>query len=156
PGDVTLIRRGAGDRIAAGTHSSLATICLRARVTVITCRAVRLRWVGASSRRCIAGPGDVTLIRRAARDRVAAGTHSSLAGICLRARVAVVTRRPVRRCGVRASTGRRIARAGDVTLIQCGAGDGSAGGTDAVLTGVILCTGIAVAAGDAVGDVRVR
>ena len=43
-----------------------------------------------------------------------------------------------------------------MTLIQRRAGDGSAGGTDAVLTRIVLCTGVAVAAGRAVGDVRVR
>src|SRR5439155_896249 len=73
--------------------------------------------------RGVAGAGDVALIGRGADDRVGAGARPGLAGIGLRAGVAVVARGAVGRGRVGAETRRGSTHAGIVALIGRGAGD---------------------------------
>src|SRR5207248_2816140 len=91
-----------------------------------------------------------------ADNRAAGDACSRLARIADRAGVAVAARRPVRLRRLRADARCGVAGADVVTLIQCGADDGTAGDTAAALTGVALRTGIAVAAGRTVRRVRIR
>src|SRR5207245_423598 len=146
----TLIQRGADDRIRADAESLLAAVALRARIAVIAGGAVRLRRLRTDARRGVAGADVVALIESGADDRIAAGTDSSLAGVGLRARIAVVTRRAVRLRWIRTDTGRGVARAGVVALIGSRAHDRIAAGTDSSLAGVGLRARIAVVARRAV------
>src|SRR5439155_274235 len=117
--------------------------------------AVRLGRVGAGAARRIADAGDVALIERAADDRVGTGADARLAGVALRAGAAVVAGRPVWLVGVGAGAARRVADAGVVALFEGGADDGVRPDAGAGLAGVALGAGVAVAAGRAVGLVRV-
>src|SRR5439155_13131951 len=74
------------------------------------------------------------------------GAAAGLAGVGLRAGVAVVARRPVGLGRVRAEAARRIADARDVALVLGGADDRVAAGAGAGLAGVGPGTGVAVAA----------
>src|SRR5439155_197415 len=81
---------------------------------------------------------------------------SRRADVVLGAGVPVVARRPVGRCQVRAHAARRVARAGDVALIERRAGDGGGrapAGT--VLARLPARAGAAVVARGAVAGVRV-
>src|SRR5207249_148903 len=107
-----LSRRGAGDGVRAGTDSALAGVGLRAGVAVVARGAVELRRARAAAGGRVAGARVVALIRRAAGDGVRAGTDSALAGVGLRAGVAVVACSAVGLRRARAETGRRVARGG--------------------------------------------
>src|SRR5437764_14332140 len=100
--------------------------------------AVRFRWLRADAGRGVACAGFVALIVCGADDRIAAGTDSSLTGVGLRARVAVITRCAVGLRWIRTGTGRGVARAGVVALIGRGTDDWIGSRTRAVLTGVGL------------------
>src|SRR5206468_13103628 len=63
---------------------------------------LRLGWVRAHAGRQVARADVVALVLRGAGDGVRAGARAGLAGIGARAGVAVVARRAVRLCGVRA------------------------------------------------------
>src|SRR5439155_1225827 len=76
--------------------------------------------------------------------------------VVVRACVAVVARRAVGLCRVRAAAGGRIAGAGVVALILGSADDGVRARAAAALAGVGLGARVAVAAGGAVGLGRVR
>ncbi len=77
--------------------------------------------VRADARRRVAGPGAVALVRRRADDRVRPGAGARLAGVGLRAGVAVAARACRSACcRVRAGAGRRVARPGVVALIGRG------------------------------------
>src|SRR5207244_233078 len=102
------------------------------------------------------GAGDVALVGGRADDRVAAGAEPALAGVGLRAGVAVVAGGTIGLGRVRARARGGSAGAGGVGLIGGGAGDGGAARAHAPLAGVGLGAAIAVAAGRAVGLGRVR
>src|SRR5213079_763146 len=89
---VALIRRGAGDGVRAGTDSTLAGVGLGAGIAVGAGGAVGLRRARAETGRRIAGARVVALIRGGAGDGVRAGTDSTLAGVGLRAGIAVGAR----------------------------------------------------------------
>src|SRR5207249_3700685 len=116
-GDVALVARGADDRIRAGADPGLARVGLRAGVTVAAGAAVRLVGVRAGAARRIARAGYVALVARGAADGILAGADPGLARVRLRPALPASELAAVRLVGIRAGAARRIARAGDVTLI---------------------------------------
>src|SRR5437773_1162516 len=156
-GDVALIERGAGDgggRAPAG--AVLARLPARAGVVVVAGgpRSEERR-VGHASHR-VAGAGDVARIERGAGDgggRAPAG--AVLARLPARAGVVVVTGGPVGLVRVRSHAAERVAGAGDVALIERGAGDGGGRApAGAVLARLPARAGVVVVAGGPVGLVR--
>src|SRR5205823_2453067 len=111
--------------------------------------------VGAGAARRVADAGDVALIEGGADDGVRPHAGAGLAGVGLGAGIAVGAGGAVRRGRVGAGPGGRIAGAGVVALIEGGADDGVRPDAGAGLAGVALGAGVAVAAGRAVGLVRV-
>src|SRR3989449_295416 len=105
------------------------------------------RGVGAAARGGVARARHVALVEGGAGDGVAPDAAPALAGIGLRAGVAVGARRPVRRRGGGAAARRGVARARHVALVEGGAGDGVAPDAAPTLAGVGLCAGVAVVAG---------
>src|SRR5262249_31086846 len=128
----------------------------RAGIAVVAVRAVGLRGLGAPAGGGIARAGHVTLIGGRARDRIAAGADAAVAGVDLRAGIAVVAGCAVGSGRTGARTGARIARARIVALIRCGAGDRIPTGADAGLARVGPRAGAPVVAGRAVRLLRVR
>src|SRR5206468_1283466 len=110
-GVVALILGGADDGVAARAAAALAGVGLRAGVAVVAGGAVGLRRVRADAARRIAGAGVVALILGGADDGVGAGAGAALAGVGLRAGVAVVAGGPVRHRRVLTSRD-RVARVG--------------------------------------------
>src|SRR5206468_8970333 len=104
----------------------------------------------------ITSAGKVALVRGGADDGVAARAHPALAGVGLRAGIAVVARAAVGLRRVRARPRGGRTGAGSVALVGGGADDGVAAGADAALAGVGLRAGIPVVARAAVGLRRVR
>src|SRR5213078_316051 len=100
--------------------------------------------------------GVVTLIRRAADDRVTARTGAALARVGLCTRVAVITGGAVCLRRIRAGTVRRVTRARVMTLIGRGTDDWITARTGAALARVGLRTRVAVIACGAVRLCRVR
>src|SRR5439155_860711 len=137
----------ADDRIRAGAGPRLAGVGLRAGVAVVAGRTVGLGRVRADTRRRVAGAGAVALIAGGASHRVPARAGPRLAGVGLRAGVAVVAGRTVGLGRVRADTRRRVARPCHVALIAGGAGHGVPARARPRLTGVGLRAGVAVVAG---------
>src|SRR5438034_7314961 len=105
--------------------------------------------------RVLVADGLVAVVGRHARYRERPGAHSGLAGVALRAGVAVVAGGAVGLRGVGARAGRGVAGAGGVALVSCGAEDGIRAGARPGLTGVGPGAGVAVVAGGAVGLGRV-
>src|SRR5207253_213533 len=99
---VTLIRRRTGDGGAARARAALARVGLRARVTVVAPGVVGLARVRAQPRGRVARARLVALIRRRTGDGIAGRARPALAGVALRAEVAVVAARAVGLGGVRA------------------------------------------------------
>src|SRR2546428_505622 len=94
-GGVALIERGADDRVGARAAPVLAAVGLRAGVAVVAGRAVGLvRRRRAHAGGGVAGAGVVALVRRADH-RVRPDAAPVLAGVGLRAGVAVVAGRAV-------------------------------------------------------------
>src|SRR5439155_279100 len=147
---VALVLGGAGDGIRAGAGAGLARVGPRARAVVVARRAVRLGWVRAHAGRRVARADVVALVLGSAGDGVRAGARAGLAGIGARAGVAVVARRAVRLCGVRAHAGRRVARPDVVPLVLRSAGVGVRAGAGAGLSGIRARAGVAVVARRAV------
>src|SRR5207248_2146330 len=116
-GKVALVGGGADDGVAARADPALAGVGLRAGIPVVAGAAVGLRRVRARARRRVAGAGVVALVRGGADDRVATRADPALAGIGLRAGVAVGAGAAVRLRRVRARARRRVARARVVALI---------------------------------------
>ena len=114
---MTLVRRGAHDRVRAAADARLARVRLRAGVAVIARGPIRLVRVRADPCACIAGPRDMTLVRRGAHHRVPAHAHPRLAGVTLGARIAVGTRGPVGLVRIRTNSRARIAGPREMTLI---------------------------------------
>src|SRR5207247_1588897 len=94
-GSVGLGVGGADDGVAAGADPALAGVGLRAGIAVAAGAAIGLRRVRARPRGGRTGAGSVALVGGGADDGVAAGADPALAGVGLRARVAVVARRRV-------------------------------------------------------------
>src|SRR5204863_183376 len=86
----------ADDRVRATAHARLAGVGLRARVAVVARGVVGGGRIRAQPRPRVAGARDVTLVGRVADDRVRATADTRLAGVGLRAGVAVVARGVVR------------------------------------------------------------
>src|SRR5439155_1288966 len=142
--------RGAGDgggRAPAG--AVLARLPARAGVVVVAGGRADERRVGEHATHRVAGAGDVALIERGAGDgggRAPAG--AVLARLPARAGVVVVAGGPVGLVRVRAHATHRVAGAGDVALIERGAGDGGGRVPAApVLAGLARGAGVVVVAG---------
>src|SRR5207253_3095120 len=144
--DVTLIGGSADDGVAARADPALAGVGLRAGNGVGAAGAIGLRGVRARAIGRITCASDVTLIGGSADDGVAARAHPALAGVGLRAGIAVVAAGAIGLRGVRARAIGRITCASDVTLIGGAADDGVAAGADPALAGVGLRAGVAVVA----------
>src|SRR5436309_3403562 len=151
PGGVARVERGADDRVGAHAAPVLAGVGLRAGVAVVAGRAVGLvRRRRAHAGGGVAGAGVVALVRRADH-RARSDAAPVLAGVGLRAGVAVVAGRAVglvrRR---RAHAGGGVAGAGVVALVR--RADYRLRLHAALLiSGVGLRAGVAVVAGRAVG-----
>src|SRR5439155_1615751 len=117
PRVVTLVGRGANDAGPACGHAGLADVGLRAGVAVGPRAAVELGGIRAGAGRRVAGPRVVSLVGRGADDGVPALAHRGSSDVGLRAGVAVGARAPVGLGGVRACTGRRVARPRAVALV---------------------------------------
>src|SRR5205823_4954302 len=107
---VTLVGCGAHDGVPARAHAAPAGVGSRAGVVVVARAPVGLDRSRARAGGRVARPGVVTLVGHGADDEVAARAHAPLAGVGLRARVAVVAGAAVGLGGVRAGAGRRVAR----------------------------------------------
>src|SRR5205814_772362 len=94
-GDVALIGGRADDGVGARARAALAGVGLGAGVAVAAGRAVGVGRVRACAASGITGAGDMTLIGGRANDGVAAGADPALAGVGLRAGIAVVAGRRV-------------------------------------------------------------
>src|SRR3989449_44882 len=101
--------------------------------------------------RVLVADGLVAVVGRHARYRERPGARPGLAGVALRAGVAVVAGGAVGLRGVGARAGRGVAAAGGVALVGRGADDGVHAGARPGLTGVAPGAGAAVVAGGAVG-----
>src|SRR5439155_1470197 len=143
-GIVTLIEGFADDRVRPRADACLAGVALGAGVAVVAGRAVGRVRVGAGAARRIADAGNVTLIEGRADDRVRSRADARLAGVALRAGIAVGAGATVRLVRVGAGAARRIAGAGIVTLIEGRAHDGVFAPTNTRPAGVGLGAGIAV------------
>src|SRR5439155_518617 len=93
--DMALIGGGTSHRVAPRAAASLTGITLRAGVAVIAGTAVSLGRVGALASGRIAGARVVALIGGGTSHRIAARAATRLAGIGMRAGVAIVTGRAV-------------------------------------------------------------
>src|SRR5207253_1051486 len=156
PGNVALVGGGADDGVAARADPALAGVGLRAGIAVVAGTAVGLRRVRARPRGRITGAGSVALVGGGAGDGVAARAHPALAGVGLRAGVAVVAGAAVGLRRVRARPRGGITGAGSVALFGGGAGDGVAARAPSPPRRSSVLAGIAVVAGAAVGLRRVR
>src|SRR5205814_1670531 len=134
----------------------LTRVRLRTGIPVVACGAVRLRRIRADATARVAYAGVVTLIRRAADDRVTARTGAALARVGLRTRVAVITGGAVCLRRIRAGAARRVTCAGVVTLIGRAPDDRVTARTGAALARVGLRTRVPVIACGAVRLCRVR
>src|SRR5207245_7469700 len=110
--DVALLRAGADDGVPPDAGAGLAGVGLGAGIAVVAGAAVRLGRVGACAVGRVTNTGVVALIERAADDGVRARTGARLAGVGLRARVAVRAGRAVGLLRVRARARRRPTGAG--------------------------------------------
>src|SRR5262249_5549595 len=140
---VALIEGGADDRIRPRADARLAGVTLRARVAVVAGRGVGLGRGRAGAGGGLAGARVVALIEGGADDLIRHRADARLAGVTLRARVAVVAGRGVGLVRVRAGAGGRLTGARVVTLIEGGAGDRIRARADAGLAGVALGAGVA-------------
>src|SRR5207249_3893427 len=156
PRHVTLIQHRVRERVRSGAAPRLAGVGLCARVAVVAGGAVGGVRIRADAGRRVAGPRHVTLIQHRVRERVRSGAAPRLAGVGLCARVAVVAGGAVGGVRIRADAGRRVAGPRHVTLVERSADERVRSGAGPRLAGVGLCAGVAVAAGGAVGGVRIR
>jgi hypothetical protein len=152
---VALIQSRARNGIGSGTSASTARIGLRASIAVIANSAVGLVGIGAHAVHRIANTGVVALIQSRTNDGHCAGTCSRLAGIHLRAAIAVIAHGSIgfRRIGAHARHG--IARAHVVALAQRCTRDRVCPGTGACLATIRLRASIVVIARCAVGLVGI-
>jgi len=155
-GVVALIENGASDRAASRTGASLTGVNLGALITVVARRAVEQRWIGTQSRHRIADTQIVALIESGAHGGLGTGTGACLAGVCLRAEIAIVAGSAIGQCWIRAHPGRGIAGASIVAAVLRRAGHGVRAYACACLAGVYLGAEVAVIAGSAIGQCRIR
>lgn len=90
--NMALVERGTDDRSASGTGARLAGIANRAKIAIVACRPVRLGRVRAEAGGRVAGPGNMTLVAGHANHRIGTGANTTLAGIYLSAKVAIIAR----------------------------------------------------------------
>jgi len=102
--------------------------------------------MGADAGGGVTGSDGMTLVDGTTDDRIAPGAGPALAGVGLRAGVAVVATGAIRLRRVGADSGRGIARANVMTLIRGGARDERAGARSVRLTDVVDGARIAVVA----------
>src|SRR5439155_356133 len=95
-GVVTLVGHRADDERAAAADAGLAGVREGADAAVVARSAARSSGARAGARRRVAGPRVVTLIGGGADDGRRADAHAGMAGVRLRAGVAVVADRAVR------------------------------------------------------------
>jgi hypothetical protein len=120
---VALIARRAGDVVSAGANASLTGVSLGAGVLVIAPNSICRIWIRAVAGCRVAFAGDMTLIERGANNVVAANARSGLAGVRLRAGVAVIAGGAVCEWRIRTDTRCGVADADPVALIGRGADD---------------------------------
>src|SRR5439155_2017928 len=89
-GLVALVRARTRHRATAHADAVLARVGLRAGIPVAAGAAIGLRGVRARAGRRVARPPVVALVGRGTDDGVAARARAALAGVGLRARVAIV------------------------------------------------------------------
>src|SRR5437773_7363670 len=140
----------------AGADARIAGIAERIGVTVVAGGPVRRHRVRAGRAQRVADTRIVALVLGGADDRVDGRTRAALAGVALRAGVAVVARGAVELARVRAQPRGRVAGARGVALIRRRTGDGVAARARAGLAGVGLRAGVAVVAPGVVGLGGVR
>src|SRR5437870_1090368 len=151
-GGVALIGGRAHDGVRAHAGAGLAGVGVRAGVALVAASAGGLGGIAASARRGVAGAGGVALIGGGAHDGVRAHASAGLAGVAVRARVAVVAARAVGLGGIAADARRGIAGAGGVALIGGGAHDGVRAHASAGLAGVGLRARVGVVAARTAGE----
>src|SRR5439155_971622 len=156
PRAMTVVGRGADDRMPSRAHAGLAGIGSRAGVAVGARAPVGLGGIRARAGRRVAGPCVVTLVGCGADDGISTRAHAALAGVGPRARVAVGARAPVGLGGIRARAGRRVAGPRVVTLVGCGADNGVPDRAPAGRACVVPRAGVAVGARVAVGFGGIR
>src|SRR5439155_284894 len=120
PRVVTLVGRGADDRLYARAQTHLPGAGPVAGVAVAAGAAVGLGWVRARAGAWVVRPCLAALPGGVAVDSVRARVRTRLARVRLRAGVAVAAGAAVGLGGVRARAGRRVARPRVVTLVGCG------------------------------------
>jgi hypothetical protein len=143
---VALIERHADDRRRPDASAGLTSVDLRAGIAVAARSAIGLGGVGANTVRWIARPWIMALIEREAGHRIGPDAATGLAGIGLRARVAVGAGRSVLLGRIRASAIGWIARARHVALVARVAHDRVRTGACARLTTIGLRARVAVVA----------
>src|SRR5207247_5479936 len=112
-------------------------------IAVVAGAAVGSRRVRALAGGGVARAGDVALVRGRAGDRVAPNAAPALAGVALRAGVAVVAGAAVGSRRVRALAGGGVGRGGDVALVRGRGGDRLAPRAAPALAGAALRAGVA-------------
>src|SRR5439155_1446687 len=146
-GGVALVGGGANDRVRPRAGAGRADVGLRAGAAAAPCRSVGLGGTAADARRGVADAGGMALVGGGAHDRVRPRADARLAGVGLRAGVAVVAGRPVELGGIGAGARRGVADAGGVALVGGGAYDRVRAHAGAGRAGVGLRAGVAVVAG---------
>src|SRR5262249_2701303 len=111
-GDVALIEGGADNGVRRHAGAGLAGVGLGAGIAIAAGAAVRLLRIGAGAARRVTDPGVVALIERGADDRAGPDAGARLAGVALRAGVAVVGGRAGGLVGVGAGAGGAVTGAG--------------------------------------------
>src|SRR4029077_13966404 len=145
-GHVARVLRRADDGRPGRAAPGLACVRCGAGIAVTARASIRLRRVRAQTRRRIARADGVTLVLGRAHDPVRPRTHADLTGVGARAGAPVVARCAVGRGRIGARAGRRIAGAGDMTLVARRAGGGAAADAYAVDAHVDLGARVAVVA----------
>src|SRR5438094_445242 len=148
---MTLVGACAHDGIRARAGAGLAGVGLRAGVAVVTGRAVGLDGIAAGARRGVAGAGRMALVGGRAHDRVRAHAGTGLAGVGLRAVIAIVTESADGLGGYAAGCRRGIARTSRMALVGGRAHDLVLADAGTGLTGVAPLADVLPVSGRAVG-----
>src|SRR5438552_2786684 len=118
PRAMTLIRGRTDYRIGADATRSEERRVVRAGVAVIARAAISLSRIGAGARLRIARPRAMSLIRGGIDYGIVADAPACVAGVCLRAGVAVIARAAISLCRIGAGARLRIASPRAMTLIR--------------------------------------
>jgi hypothetical protein len=132
------------------TCARLTYVRRSARIAVTAAGAVRKHGIGANAAARVAGTGRMAPVGCRAYHWIASGAEAAFALVSRCASIAVIAASAIRRNGVRAGAIGRIACSSHVAGVRCGANNRIGAHTGADLTGVRLCTGVAVAASGAV------